>query len=60
MGKMGETKFHRIRHYQGRWSSFDQIERCEKPMPCFYCQFKHPFCSEEGRVDTLADVGGDK
>ena len=56
---MGEIKFHRFRHYEGRFSNFDLIDPCTKPKFCAGCEFNHPFCSEEGRVDAPADVGGD-
>lgn len=48
---MNEQRWHRIRHFQGRWSSFDQIEECERPGKwCCGCEFSHPFCSENGKV----------
>ena len=48
---MNEKRWHRFRHYQGRWSTFDQIEECERPGKwCCGCEFKHPFCTENGAV----------
>lgn len=48
---MAEKRWHRFRHYQGRWSTFDQIEECERPAKwCCGCEFKHPFCTEKGTV----------
>lgn len=43
-------KYHRIRHYPGRYSGFDLIEECIKPKPCVGCQYDHALCTENGRV----------
>lgn len=45
-----ESKFHRIRHYPKVWSTFDMIEPCKAPKPCWVCQYNHPFCTEGGAV----------
>jgi hypothetical protein len=50
---MAELRYHRFRHYPGRWSNFDQVEPCEKPKFCTGCEFKHPFCSESGIVSEV-------
>lgn len=48
---MTEKRWHRFRHHQGRWSTFDQIEECTRPGAfCCGCEFKHPFCTEAGKV----------
>ncbi len=54
MGEHTPQRWHRFAHYQGRWSGFDLIERCEKPKFCIGCNYKHPFCSEEGRIETAS------
>jgi hypothetical protein len=48
-----EKRWHRFRHYPERWSTFDLIEACEKPKWCCGCEFNHPFCSENGRVEPI-------
>jgi len=45
-------RYHRFRHYQGRFSNFDLIEACDKPKWCCGCEFKHPFCDETGHVEA--------
>lgn len=55
---VAETRWHRFRHYPGRWSTFDQIEKCEKPTWCCGCEFKHPFCSANGEI--VAAFQGEK
>jgi hypothetical protein len=46
-----QKRWHRFRHYPGRWSTFDQIEECERPGKfCCGCEFEHPFCSNLGKV----------
>lgn len=35
------------------WSNFDQIEECKKPTFRVGCEFKHPFCEENGAVASL-------
>ena len=50
MGDVVAKLFHRIRFYEGRWSSFDSIEECKKPGQCIGCMFKHPLCDENGRI----------
>jgi hypothetical protein len=47
---VAETRWHRFRHYPGKWSGFDQIEKCAKPKFCCGCEFNHPFCTESGIV----------
>ena len=44
------TLWHRIRFYEGKWSTFDGVEKCVAPGSCFLCDTKHPFCTETGRV----------
>jgi hypothetical protein len=54
------ARWHRFRHYQGRWSTFDQIEKCEQPGKwCCGCEFKHPFCSESGVVAPSPQANAD-
>lgn len=45
-----EKRWHRIRFYEGRWSTFDLVEECSRPGFCVGCTYKHPFCSETGRI----------
>lgn len=57
-----EARWHRLRHYPGRWSTFDLIDKCTKPKFCCGCEFKHPFCTESGIVaaatsSTAGEVG---
>jgi hypothetical protein len=47
---MAEKKYHRVRFYEGRWSTFDSIKECSRPGPCWGCEFKHPLCTELGAV----------
>lgn len=48
---MAEKRWHRFRHYPKVWSTFDQIEECTRPNQfCCGCEFKHPFCTEFGKV----------
>lgn len=54
---MTEIRWHRFAHYQGRWSTFDLIEECQKPKFCCGCEFKHPFCSESGEVQPSPQEG---
>jgi hypothetical protein len=50
MSPSAEKRYHCFRHYQGTWSTFDQIEECAKPNWCCGCTYDHPFCTEYGRV----------
>lgn len=58
---MTEKRWHRIGHYPGKWSTFDQIEECAKPKFCCGCEFKHPFCTEAGKVlEAVAVTNGER
>lgn len=46
----GAAIYHRVRFYEGKFSNFDQIKKCDRPAPCWGCQFKHPLCDTNGRV----------
>lgn len=50
--------FHRIRFYEGRFSNFDLVEPCLRVegKACIGCMFKHPFCTETGRVLDGAEI----
>ena len=43
-------KNHRVRIYEGKFSNFDQIKECAKPEFCWGCEYRHPFCTEQGAV----------
>lgn len=45
------NRFHRIRFNRDAWSTFDQVEPCNRPGPCAGCQFGHPVCNKHGRVE---------
>lgn len=47
---MSDLTHHRIRHYQGKWSTLDEIIECAKPKWCIGCEYKHPRCDPNGRV----------
>lgn len=52
-------KFHRIRFYEEAWSRFDGVEQCRLPGPCWCCLYKHPFCTEDGRLIKPTPLPGE-
>lgn len=50
-----EKRYHRIRFYEGGWSNFDEIYE-HKDRGCIGCMYKHPFCTEHGKVIAVATV----
>lgn len=50
-------RFHRIRFYPGKLSTFDSIEPCPTGpgKSCWGCTNKHDFCDKDGRLAKAAE-----
>lgn len=49
---LDERRWHRVRFYPNVFSNFDTIEECKKPAPCLLCNYKHPICNKNGKVES--------